>query len=379
MKEFITIKDILHANENGVSRISAEVAGELLWFESGDIELIPAAEGFASAMLVPALRQKRNMVIEAAVDERWLLNIYGAMKQFRKWWRYPRISILATPRKSSSSEKGHKTALCFSGGVDSFYSLLCCGHRIDYLVFIHGCDISLKDADRLDAYLPSLKAIAKETGTRLIIIRTNIREHNFFRSVSWMRSFGGGLAAISHFMADIGKFIISASYSFEYLPDCGSHWKTDPLFSSSRVDIIHEGALASRIQKIYNISEHLMVRKYLRVCWEQRNELINCCQCEKCMRTMLSLKQLKRLDCFAAFPVKNNLLQHVEQLPYLEKHLVPIYHGLFVCKGGLEPALEKALYALLKRSHKGLGGALQYQMNRIIGHYKKKKNAFIFP
>jgi len=379
MQKFITIKDISQTNENGVSRISVEIAGERLWFESDDIELKPAAEGFASAILVPALRKKRNMVIEAAVDERWLLNIYCAMKQFGKWWKYRRISISATQGINTPCEKGLKTALCFSGGVDSFYSLLCCGHHIDYLVFIHGYDISLKDADRLNAYLPSLKAIAKETGTRLIIIRTNIREHNFFRSVSWMRSFGGALAAVSYFMADIGKFIISASYSFEYLPDCGSHWKTDPLFSSSRVDIIHEGASAGRIQKILSISDYPLARKYLRVCWEQRTEFMNCCQCEKCIRTMLNLMQLKKLGCFEAFPFKNNIVQHIEQLLYLEKHLIPIYYRLFVYKGGLEPALEKALYALLKRSHKGPGGALQYYMNLIIGHYKKAKNVSIFP
>jgi hypothetical protein len=235
-------------------------------------------------------------------------------------------------------------------------------------------DLSSKETSRLNDYLPSLKAIAGETGARLIIIRTNIREHIFFRSVSWVRSYGGALAAISHFMADVGKFIVSASYPYTHSPANGSHWKTDPLFSSSRVDIIHEGASACRSQKICSIADEPLARKYLRVCWEQKNELMNCCQCEKCIRTMLCLEQCKKLDYFETFPLKSSLLQYIKELPYLEEHLIPIYNRSFVYKGGFETALEKALYALLKRSHKGLG-LFQFYLHCIIGYCKRKKHS----
>jgi hypothetical protein len=375
MQEIITIKNILHARENGISRISAEVAGEVLWFESGDIELQSSAEGFVSALLVSALRKKTNIVIDGVVDKTWLSNVHGAMKQFGKWWGHRRISISAMQGKASRGEKGQKTALCFSGGVDSFHILLCCAQPIDYLVFIHGYDIPLGDTVRLNAYLPCLKAIAEKTGARLIIIRTNIREHNFFRAVSWLRSYGCALAAISHFMTDVGKFIIAASYPYNYSTASGSHWKTDPLFSSSYVDIIHGGAWAGRNEKIRSIADEPLARKYLRVCWEHRNESINCCQCEKCIRTMLSLEQCKKLCFFETFPLKDNLLQYLQELPRLEEHLIPIYNRLFVWQRGLDPVLEKAIYALLRRSHKG-PEVLRYYMDRIIEYYKRRGNAF---
>jgi hypothetical protein len=354
MKENIIIKNISHTRQGGVSRISAEVAGEVVWFESTDIELKPRAEGIASAFLVPALHKKKNIVIGAVVDKVWLSNMNRAVKQFHKWWKYRKISISTVPGQIPEAEKGHKTALCFSGGVDSFYNLLRGSGHIDYLVFIYGYDIALKDSIRLDVYLPSLKEIARQSGARLIIIKTNLREHNFFRSVSWERTFGSALAAIGYFIEDVGKLIISASYVYEYGPAWGSHWKTDPLFSSSGLEITHEGASVWRNQKIYDLADEPLVRKHLRVCWERRNELMNCCQCEKCIRTMLALKLCKKLDHFEAFPLEDNLIEYINKLPHLERHLKDIYIRVFVYKGAFEPALEKAVYALIKRSCRGL-------------------------
>ncbi len=372
MKDFITIKNISQTFINRISRISADVGGELLWFESSDIRLKPAAEGFVSAMLVPALRQGTDMVIESALDRQWFLNIHRVIKEFRKSWKkYRWISITTTQGMNIAVNKGTKTALSFSGGVDSFYSLLCCGHRIDYLVFIHGFDIPLRDAGQFQAYLPALKVIAEKTAAQLIVIRTNIRELESFRSVSWIRSYGSVMAGISHFIPQIGKFIVSASYFYKDKSVVDSRLKTDPLFSSSSVDIIHEGAFAWRSQKIRSLIDEPLVRKYLRVCWEHKNEFMNCCQCEKCIRTMLSLQQSGKLDYFETFPLKNNLLDYIKGLPALGKHLICIYNRSFVYKGGLGPELEKAVYALLKRSYRGLG-LFRFYLDCSIGYCLRK-------
>jgi len=86
---------------------------------------------------------------------------------------------------------------------------------------------------------------------------------------------------------------------------------------------------------------------------------------------MLALKHCNKLGYFEAFPLKNNLIQYIEALPYLKKIAIPFYDE-FVYKSCFEPALEKAVYALLKRSYKG-PAVLRYYMNRIIGHSEKKK------
>jgi len=322
--------------------------GSPLWFESSDTLLRPAPEAFASALLVPALQQNADLMVDAPLDKMWLSNAHALMTVLGKWWGYRAITISGTGGNTGSAEQGTATALCFSGGVDSFFNLLRGQYRVDYLVFAHGYDIRLRDTNRVDWFRPSLRSISEATGTTLAVIRTNLREHPVFSGVSWEHAHGGALAALGHVMAGTRRLVISASYPYELNRPWGSHWTTDPLWSSEQLEIVHEGASFWRSDKLRRIADEPLVREYLRVCWENRTSSLNCCRCEKCLRTMLVLAQCGKLAVFSAFQDKTNVAGYLDELRPISSDLMRVYRSL-VGKG-LDAELSRSVRSLLRRS-----------------------------
>src|SRR5262249_25540970 len=206
---------------------------------------------------------------------------------FNQWWGYPEIipEPFHNPRQAP---RATQTALCFSGGVDSFHTLLRSGYAIQYLVFVLGFDVELGDLRRFEAFEPSLRAAAAETGARPVVIRTNLREHSAFAPVSWERAHGGALAAIGHLLDGIvGQLLISSTDPFSLRIPWGSHWMTDAFWSSEKLQVLHVGAHIDRNQKLRAITDEPLARNHLRVCWENRTPVGNCSRCEKCVRTRL--------------------------------------------------------------------------------------------
>src|SRR5690348_16864723 len=173
----------------GASRIEADVDGTRVWFESPDVALAPAPEAFASAFLLPGLAARARLRSEAPLDPVWLAGSRELVKIFREWWRYPRLepegaagapAALVPPAGDRPAGAGAAAAdprlrgLFFSGGVDSFHGLLCCGEPVDLLVFVHGFDVPLADTPRLEAAFASVRAVAAATGVRAALVRTNL-------------------------------------------------------------------------------------------------------------------------------------------------------------------------------------------------------------
>jgi hypothetical protein len=344
----INVTRLSRACENAVCRVEAQVEGSSLWFESSDTLLRPAPEAFASALLVPALQHNADLVIDAPLDKTWLSNAHELMTVLGKWWGYRPITISSKEGNSGSAEQRTATGLCFSGGVDSFYNLLRGQYRVDHLVVAHGYDIRLRDTERMDSFRPSLRSIAKATGTTLAVVRTNLREHPVFSGVSWEHAHGGALAALGHVIAGIRRLVISASYPYKLNRPWGSHWTTDPLWSSEQLEIVHEGASLWRSDKLRRIADEPLVREHLRVCWENRTSSLNCCRCEKCLRTMLILAQCGKLVAFLAFQDKTNLAERLDELHAISGDLMRVYRS-FLGKG-LDAELSRSLRSLLRRS-----------------------------
>lgn len=347
----IAITKPTYTCEKGIHRVTANVRGKPLWFESSDISLCPSAEAFTSAVLIPAMEKGYNLKINAPLSSVWMSNIKKMAGILAKWWGYKDIEFDGAGHNISCGEKPPRTALCFSGGVDSFFNLLRGRHKIDYLVFIHGFDIRLWDTDRMNSFLSPLQDISRSTGAKLLIIRTNLREHRVSSMVPWGRAHGGVLAAVAYLLSShIQNMIISASYPFIVDRPHGSHWEIDPLWSSESVQIIHEGAELWRAEKLRIIANEPLVRKYLRVCWENRNSWLNCCCCEKCIRTMVVLTQYGKLDDFSCFPDRASLVNHIDKLPFIDEDLFVVYESFLA--QGFEPRLAKSVWALLERSRK---------------------------
>jgi len=330
-------------------RLSVRVDRGELWFESTDLDLANSAEALGSAFLIPAAAAGRGLAFATLVDAVWLESVRGVQQLIETWWSYRGPAPVATPMPPSPQPSSRGVALCFTGGVDSFHSLLRGGQLITHLLFIHGYDIPLGEVRRAEAAEQSFRRIAAALGLRGAWLRTNLRAHRLFGRATWEHTHGGALAAAGHLLADhVGRQLISASYPAVFDRPWGSHWKLDPHWSSSRLRVEHVGAEQWRAEKLVAIMGERLVRQHLRVCWENRSPTGNCGQCEKCLRTMLVLEGHGCLGEFPVFPAAATLAANLDRLPALKPDLIRVYAGFLELD--LSQQVRAALAALLGRS-----------------------------
>ena len=348
MHNTIDIRAIRQFRSDSFLRVEATVAGDLVWFETGDADVRPFPEAFISAFLLPAMFRGAPLLIEGEISPPWRANLAGLMKIFESWWGYPSIPILSAHRQRTCPRTTGKTALFFTGGVDSFYSLLKGDMKVDYLVYVHGFDIPLLDQRRFELLKRSLDVIAAQTQTRLMVIRSNLREHPLFTSINWEKTHGGALASIAHILEEVKTFIVSSSYPNTCDKPFGSHFKTDPLWATDDFSIRYMGGEYWRWQKLAMIADHPLVQRHLHVCWENRDQQLNCSRCEKCLRTMVSLVLCGKLAECRVFTNRDSIAMNIHRIGSIDADLISVYEKFL--DGELPTDIRGAIEALIERS-----------------------------
>ena len=330
-------------------RVVATVDGAPLWFASPDVPLEPSAEAYASAVLPTAFEQGRAVEIVAPLSAAYRASAQEVATIAGPWWGWTAAGLEGRGQAPAGVRRPG-AALAFSGGVDSFYSLLRGSRTVDVVVSAHGFDIDVEDIARWAAWEDSFREIAAATGTRAVVVRTNLRHHPVSTAISWERSHGGALAALGHLLSgEVGTLVIAAS-SFPADPDYpwGTHPRLDPCWSSDRLAIAQSGAAHYRAMKLYMIAGEPLVQRHLRVCWENRSPMLNCGECEKCVRTQIGLEVSGRLGEFAVFAPGPPLVERIDALPPLARWTVRIYQELL--RGGPSPDVSLAVQRLIERT-----------------------------
>ena len=351
-KSAIGVTEISSQNEGGISRVSARVGEHTLWFESGDIELAPSPEAFASALLLPSLDARKELHIEQPLSSAWMTNCRQLLRIYNEWWGYEETMPVAPSSDVTSESSSLKTALCFTAGVDSFYSLLRSGHKIDFLVMGLGLvDTPLHDRVRLEAREKSIREVARKTGTQPVFIRTNLLEVPFVMKTNWERAHGGVLIAFGHLLSrSAARLLISSSHRYNSEKPWGSHWKTDPLGSSASMQMIHVGAEYARYEKLWTIVEEPLVRRHLLVCWQNRTPVGNCSICDKCVRTRLQLYECGQLNNFSCFKNLDSLINDIDALPHADGQMNTYRRVAEEAKG--DRRILKAVESLIERTER---------------------------
>jgi hypothetical protein len=355
-KKTIRIADISYDSGEGTRRVSASVNGRELWFSSPNAALRPSAEAFAGAMLIPALYAGADIVVEAPLDPAWARNARRYLEIFGRWLNLPAIDIRSPLRKPDGEARGGKTAICFSGGVDSFYTLLRGPFSGAALVLIQGFDVDLEDEGLWKDLEETLRDVSGTAGAEPLVVKTNVRKHPVFLKAPWEYSHGGALAAAGHVLEGVNRFVISSSYHYSQDFPWGSHWDTDPLLSSEGLDVVHWDASVKRPDKVRAIVDEPLVKRHLRVCWTSRAGEYNCSKCEKCIRTMLNIEALGKLDEYEVFNPKHPLAKLVEEMPFISNKAILYFESIL----DVYPEF-------------GLSGKIRALVDRSRGHYKNKK------
>jgi 7-cyano-7-deazaguanine synthase in queuosine biosynthesis len=262
-------------------------------------------------------------------------------------------------------------SLFFSGGVDSFYSLIKHRDEIDNLVLIHGFDIPLAETKTFELASEQAQEAARLFSKRLIVVRTNLHweESRLYTEqpqipCSWGMYHGSALAAVAYALApNHSKVYIASSYSYVDLHPWGSHPLLDPLWSTESVQIVHDSC-ETRVDKLRLLVQYPEALARLRVCWENRG-YYNCSLCEKCVRTRLGLRAFG-VDRCAAFP--DTLTLKLVSQQSLNNDSV-LYWRELLC-----PDLPPALYAAVQSAIHSYETGLPPSM----GHFKREVKRWLF-
>ena len=196
----------------------------------------------------------------------------------------------------------------FSGGVDSFYTLI--SHRLESptLFTVCGSDITLDDLEGWENVKRQTRDVATVFNTPIAFsrspMRTFMEEGMLYEKVvhisgdGWWHGFQHGIGIISHaapLMYALNKKTVYFASSFTPADKgkytCASDPTIDNFVHFCGADVVHDGYEYNRVEKIRTIthfSEETRTQIQLRVCWASTGGS-NCCHCEKCWRTILGI------------------------------------------------------------------------------------------
>jgi len=284
---------------------------ETLWFEVPESlkeNLTLSGNPWLAALLPLASRLGEPLHIDGPIDP----VLYESPRELMEWWHYwfPEMDLIDVQGTAVAVQDRNApvlTAQFFSGGVDSFFTLLRHANsaepvQVDDLLIGWGFDIPLSDKNSFTRVKNTLEIAASKLGKRLIPFSSNIRETRF-RTLPWGTiGHGNAMASVALLLEGIYKrVLIPSTDGYRETGPWGSHATTDHFYSSSAMRIIHDGAAYSRFQKVELVATSTPALSALRVCWRSQSDE-NCGKCEKCLRTMLALELcsvLKKTPTFA--------------------------------------------------------------------------------
>ena len=351
---------------------------------SGDPWLVLMA---AYAMLLG-----EDVEIDAGVDSVLVRNTRVLISVWEQWYpqlRSPELRLETIVENQARG--GTASAAFFTGGVDSFFTFLrnypgrldrAAGGLCELDFLVHLINLNSRDVSgiSLDAAMHGERVaiesaycdrIEAEFKVPVIKLANNFMsfDDEFF---DWHVPLGLGPVLGAHANAlshGFARVLIAGTYAIPQLMPSGSHPIVDPLFSTSRMQVVHDGATFNRLEKTEYIVRHDQVLKYLNVCAhpiERNDGVVNCSRCGKCTRAMVSLDVLNKRNSEA--PTfdwtkydPSNLLNHfvrpdVRLLPEL---------GAFARQHGREDVARMTERALQKsRPFRGLAVVEQFVRRR---------------
>lgn len=240
-------------------------------------------------------------------------DFFKSIEEFKKGYinMYPDLEfkgkIIVQKLQKNVTEKSNGSICFFSGGVDAFNTLL---NHLDEnvtLLTLCGADIKLEDVVGWHNVLNHIKFMSESFGIDFVTIKSNLK--NFYNEKvlndkiqvikkEWYHDFQHGIGIIS--FASLISYItkkttvyFASSFTAKDIGSytCASDPTIDNFVRFCGAKVIHDGYEFSRQDKVHNIVKYCLKnnkRLELRVCWQSTGGK-NCCQCEKCYRTMLAI------------------------------------------------------------------------------------------
>jgi hypothetical protein len=359
-------------------RQSQEVYFETTAEYADDLDVNPNSWLLCSALAAMRYGEKR-IAIDAPISPEIKDGLINAMKCLIAWHGGDRRVIpIEAPLQTEVlfPNKSSRAGALFSGGIDALAMVrdnqlnFAPEHprRIQDGILVYGVLEGENEQDpSFQNVVNAVTIMAEDAGLELIQVYTNAYAH--FRDLDSDFSFwrfeyhGSFLAAIAHIFAPrLSVASIASTYDFANLEPWGSHPLLDPLYSTVDLQIRHENAALSRLEKTKLVGEWDVALKQLRVCNEKasyKEGNYNCGNCEKCVRTMTAFLSLGMLDRIATFKEKGVSQEKLINTCYLsDSYEVNCYRELIeplenLGRYDLTQGIEKIIERYYEKDFKG--------------------------
>ena len=295
-----------------VKTIYFEVAEEYGFLLSAD-----TYDAFALVGLYLAMNHHTDLRIHGSISKKLYKNLTWYVQKI-----FCDFSDKLTPAKifvegcSLAKPTGNIIGTGISCGVDSFstiYDRFAKEDDPDYKInalFIFNCG---SHGDFNNAYTQMVfrsrveraLIVADELDLPLVVVDSNLhqfRDEENKNTILYLSIY----SCVLSMQSAILRYYISSSVEYTEI-DFSDHDLAGfsdsylvPLIQTERTELIIDGCQYRRVDKVKNISDWSIAQKYLNVCLTQKGaDSTNCGQCPKCLRTLLTLEILGKLENFS--------------------------------------------------------------------------------
>lgn len=258
-------------------------------------------------------------------------------------------------------EPTKQSAVLFSGGVDAFTTLFRHLDEKPIMITLRGADVKLADEEGWNVVSNHVESTAKTldlaqpefvtTNFRMFINEGVCGELCAKSGDGWWHGYQHGIGIISHaapiaYVRKLRMVNIASSATCESLCIYASDPVIDSHLKFAQTGVYHDGYYMDRTQKVeYLVHEcsRRNVKIHLRVCWITEGGH-NCCQCEKCIRTIFNILAVGGDPTKMGFDVHKEQEKHFKEIVVatlnapnmrFEWHKIQDYilsHDIFVAK-----------------------------------------------
>ena len=328
-----------------------------VWFRSSTGGLALNGDALLGVGLLPAMALGEPLHVPLPVAPELLTAAEVLQDVFTAWYqdfqRVP-IDVAGTVKRSRKrAKRADGVAAFFSGGADSFYSVLKHQDRLSHLLLIYGFDVGVDDQAMRSQVDQHLRVAADELRLPLVEVETNLRAFSDNHHCYWgLHYHGAALAVVGQLLRGVfGEVVAGSSYPYPSQFPWGSHPLTDPLWAAGEELVFtHDGCEADRVDKLARVAGSDIAMAHLRVCFENPDAAYNCGRCEKCVRTMIGLRVAGGLEQAKTLPTELDL-QDVHDIKIVKLSTLIRLTELIrhLRRGGHDPELLAALEDVLAR------------------------------
>ena len=266
-------------------------------------------EALLASMVLPAMAVGEDVRMDVPVSPRLLAGLEKIIRINAEWHHKLHAVRVRVPSREETPATGGEVASVFSGGLDSFYTILRArDDPITLLFTVVGFDLRFENRAFAPSIVSRLRAAADALGRRLVLVDSNAYEigHKYLVHAEHHGAF---LAAVALGLCGVRRCYVPSSWTlWRSLPPSGSHPATDHLWSTERLEFVHDAAEMSRVEKGLAVGGDPILLDHLRVC-VRRPDLYNCGRCAKCVATALNLEVAGTLErCATLGPVTAGLI-----------------------------------------------------------------------